>query len=72
MSLDFKIDVNKKKIQNFFNNLIYEENLRVNLSKDLTTKKKTISHLKDYINFSRDIKKYNKNSLFSKRIFLSK
>ena len=72
ISLDFKIDANKKKIQNFFNKLIYEENLRVNLSKDLTIQKKTISHLKDYVNFSREIKKYNKNSLFSKRIFLSK
>ncbi|MDB3932075.1 FAD-binding oxidoreductase [Candidatus Pelagibacter sp.] len=68
ISMDFKINTKKKVIQNYFHNLVLEENFRINLSKDSTAYKKTISHLRDYKNFKRDIKKYKKFSLFSERL----
>ena len=72
ISFDFPVDKNFGILKKYLNQMIKKYNLRINLSKDLVTKKSNMNTLKEYRTFCKNIKFLNKNkklnSIFSDRL----
>ena len=74
ISLDFDNDFKSKNIKNFFLNLISKNNLKINYSKDIIQEVKYIKGKKEYKEFKKNLKRFDRKknlyNEFGKRLQL--
>ena len=74
ISLDFDNDFKSKNIKNFFLNLISKNNLKINYSKDIIQEVKYIKGKKEYKEFKKNLKRFDRKKTlyneFGKRLQL--
>ena len=64
ISMDFEKNSNFKIIKKFFNNLIFENSLKLNFSKDSIFKSELLKYNREYKKYLKDIKSIDKKNVF--------
>ena len=64
ISMDFEKNQNFKIIKFFFNNLVFENNLKINFSKDSIYNSKLLKYNRRYKKFLKDIKLIDTKNVF--------
>ena len=64
ISMDFENNSNFKIIKKFFNNLIFENSLKLNFSKDSIFKPELLKYNREYKKYLKDIKSIDKKNVF--------